>query len=57
MSKKNKIYIKRIISDISEIASDYDPKIHIWYDENNFLWLKAAFDKQGYWEYRLISYK
>ena len=29
----------------------------IWYDENNFLWLKAAFDKQGYWEYRLISYK
>lgn len=27
----------------------------IWYDENNFLWLKAAFDKTGYWEYRLKS--
>ena len=41
MSKKNKIYIKRIISDISEIASDYDPKIHIWYDENNITRIKA----------------
>jgi hypothetical protein len=28
----------------------------IWYDENTFLWLKAAFDKTGYWEYRLKSY-
>ena len=25
----------------------------IWYDEESFLWLKASFDKQGYWEYRL----
>ena len=25
----------------------------IWYEENSFLWLKAAFDKTGYWEYRL----
>ena len=25
----------------------------IWYDENTFLWVKAAFDKTGYWEYRL----
>jgi hypothetical protein len=25
----------------------------IWYDENTLLWLKAAFDKTGYWEYRL----
>ncbi len=29
----------------------------IWYDENNFLWVKAAFDKSGYWEYRLKIYK
>ena len=28
----------------------------IWYDENTFLWLKAAFDKKGYWEYRLKKY-
>ena len=25
----------------------------IWYDENTLLWLKAAFDKSGFWEYRL----
>ena len=25
----------------------------IWYEEDTFLWIKAAFDKTGYWEYRL----
>ena len=25
----------------------------IWYEEGTFLWVKAAFDKTGYWEYRL----
>jgi len=25
----------------------------IWYEEKTFLWIKAAFDKSGYWEYRL----
>ena len=29
----------------------------IWYDEKTFLWIKAAFDKQGYWEYRLKTSK
>ena len=29
----------------------------IWYDENTFLWLKASFDKRGYWEYRLKKTK
>ena len=29
----------------------------IWYDENTYLWVKAAFDKTGYWEYRLKTYK
>ena len=28
----------------------------IWYDENTFLWVKAAFDKTGYWEYRIKEY-
>ena len=28
----------------------------VWYDEKTNLWLKAAFDKTGYWEYRLKSY-
>ena len=25
----------------------------IWYEEGTFLWVKAAFDKSGYWEYRI----
>ena len=25
----------------------------IWYEENTYLWVKAAFDKTGYWEYRI----
>ena len=25
----------------------------IWYEENTYLWIKAAFEKTGYWEYRL----
>ena len=28
----------------------------IWYEENTYLWVKAAFDKNGYWEYRLKNY-
>ena len=29
----------------------------IWYEEGTYLWLKASFDKQGYWEYRLKTKK
>ena len=29
----------------------------IWYEENTYLWIKAAFEKTGYWEYRLKTYK
>ena len=25
----------------------------IWYEEETYLWVKAAFDKTGYWEYRI----
>jgi hypothetical protein len=28
----------------------------VWYDEKTKIWLKAAFDKTGYWEYRLKNY-
>ncbi len=28
----------------------------IWYEENTYLWVKAAFDKTGYWEYRLKNF-
>ena len=29
----------------------------IWYDAKTKLWVKAAFDKTGYWEYRIKTYK
>ncbi len=25
----------------------------IWYEEDTYLWVKASFDKSGYWEYRI----
>ena len=28
----------------------------IWYDEKTLLWIKAAFNKKGFWEYRIKSY-
>tara|TARA_B100001769_G_C22053703_1_gene566391 strand:- start:309 stop:992 length:684 start_codon:yes stop_codon:yes gene_type:complete len=28
----------------------------IWYEENTYLWIKAAFTKRGKWEYRLKNY-
>ena len=30
---------------------------NIWYEENTYLWIKASFDKTGYWEYRIKTYK
>jgi hypothetical protein len=29
----------------------------IWYEEKTYLWVKAAFDKTGYWEYRIKKVK
>jgi|TARA_B110000211_G_scaffold219834_1_gene265930 hypothetical protein len=29
----------------------------IWYEEETYLWVKAAFDKSGYWEYRIKEKK
>tara|TARA_B100001093_G_C26626430_1_gene926934 strand:+ start:76 stop:759 length:684 start_codon:yes stop_codon:yes gene_type:complete len=29
----------------------------VWYEEKTNLWVKAAFDKTGYWEYRLKNFK
>ena len=28
----------------------------IWYEEKTYLWVKAAFDKTGFWEYRIKTY-
>ena len=29
----------------------------IWYEEDTYLWVKAAFEKTGYWEYRVKKVK
>ena len=35
------------------LSKDKKLNTDIWYEEDTFLWVKAAFDKTGYWEYRL----
>ena len=39
------------------LSKDKKLNTDIWYEENTFLWVKAAFDKTGYWEYRLKKVK
>ena len=39
------------------LSKDKKLNTDIWYDEETFLWVKAAFDKTGYWEYRLKKVK
>ena len=39
------------------LSKDKKLNTDIWYEENTFLWVKAAFDKTGYWEYRLKKCK
>ena len=39
------------------LSKDKKLNTDIWYDEKTFLWIKAAFDKRGYWEYRIKTYK
>ena len=35
------------------LSKDKKLNTNIWYEEDTYLWIKAAFDKTGYWEYRL----
>ena len=35
------------------LSKDKKLNIDIWYQEDTYLWVKAAFDKTGFWEYRL----
>ena len=37
----------------SSLSKDKKLNIDVWYDEKSLMWLKASFDKDGYWEYRL----
>jgi len=39
------------------LSKDKKLNTDIWYEEKTFLWVKAAFDKTGYWEYRLKKVK
>ena len=39
------------------LSKDKKLNTDIWYEENTNLWVKAAFDKTGYWEYRLKKVK
>ena len=39
------------------LSKDKKLNTDIWYEENTYLWVKAAFDKMGYWEYRLKSFE
>ena len=41
----------------SSLSKDKKLNIDVWYEEDTFLWVKAAFDKTGYWEYRLKKVK
>ena len=56
----NKIYkTLRFNFSSSDPSLSKDKKLNtdIWYEEDTFLWVKAAFDKTGYWEYRLKKVK
>ena len=39
------------------LSKDKRLNTDIWYEEGTYLWVKAAFDKTGYWEYRLKKVK
>ena len=56
----NKVYkTLRFNFSSSDPSLSKDKKLNtdIWYEEETFLWVKAAFDKTGYWEYRLKTVK
>tara|TARA_B100000575_G_C22980440_1_gene565750 strand:- start:272 stop:955 length:684 start_codon:yes stop_codon:yes gene_type:complete len=56
----NKVYkTLRFNFSSSDPSLSKDKKLNtdIWYEEDTFLWVKAAFDKTGYWEYRLKKAK
>ena len=38
------------------LSKDKKLNIDIWYEEGTYLWVKAAFDKTGYWEYRIKKF-
>ena len=52
----NKVYkTLRFNFSSSDPSLSKDKKLNtdIWYEEDTYLWVKAAFYKRGYWEYRI----
>ena len=41
-------------SDNNKPAEDKKLNTDVWYDEKSLNWVKASFDKNGKWEYRLV---
>ena len=39
------------------LSKDKKLNIDIWYEEDTYLWVKAAFEKTGFWEYRLKEFR
>ena len=44
-------------SDDNKLSKDKKLNTDVWYDKKNLIWLKASFDKKGFWEYRLLEVK
>ena len=38
-----------------KMTKDKKLNTHVWYDEKTLFWIKAAFEKKGKWEYKLVS--
>ena len=51
--KKYKTLKFNFSSSDPSLSKDKKLNTDIWYEENTYLWVKAAFSKSGYWEYRL----
>ena len=43
------------LSDDNKPANKKKLNIHVWYDSETLLWIKATYNKLGKWEYRLIE--
>ena len=43
------------LSDDNKPAKKKKLNIHVWYDSETLLWIKASYDKLGNWEYKLME--
>ena len=55
--KKFKTLHFKFSSTDNKLDKDKKLNTHVWYDEDTLNWVKAAFDKKGKWEYRLLHIK